>query len=117
MVAGLADKLKSEIMYACAKMDLGGKIATVVRRSKNFPKEKNLKSADGGSIKILQAYKENGEPTGICGMFDMNAVADVHYIEMTVPQNLAGAVIGKGGQNKKFWDELLGGKNVVIVAE
>lgn len=116
-VAHLASKLDSVVKYACAKVDLDGKIATVVRRSKKSPQEVNLKSADGRSIKILQAYKENGEPTGICGMFDMDAVADVHYIEMSVPKDLAGAIIGKGGQNKKFWDELLGGKNVVIVAE
>lgn len=116
-VAHLARKIDSVVKYACAKADLDGKIATVVRRSENSPQEVNLESADGGSIKILQAYKENGEPTGVCGMFDMNEVAKVHYIEMHVPKNLAGAVIGKGGQNKKFWDELLGGKNVVIVAE
>lgn len=116
-VAHLANKLEDTVKYACAKMDLGGKIATVVRRSKKSPQEVNLEGADGGSIKILQAYKENGEPTGVCGMFDMNEVAKVHYIEMHVPKNLAGAVIGKGGQNKKYWDELLGGKNVVIVAE
>ncbi len=116
-VAHMANKIESVVKYACAKADLDGKIATVVRRSKKSPQEVNLESADGGSIKILQAYKENGEPTGVCGMFDMNEVARVHYIEMHVPKNLAGAVIGKGGQNKKFWDELLGGKNVVIVAE
>lgn len=116
-VAHLANKLDSVVKYACAKVDLDGKIATVVRRSKKFPQEVNLESADGASIKILQAYKENGEPTGICGMFDMNAVAKVYYIEMHVPKNFAGAIIGKGGQNKKFWDEQLGGKNVVIVAE
>lgn len=116
-VVHLANKLDSVIKYACAKVDLDGKIATVVRRSKKFPQEVNLESADGASIKILQAYKENGDPTGICGVFDMNKVAKVHYIEMRVPKDLAGAMIGKGGQNKKYWDELLGGKNVVIVAE
>lgn len=116
-VAHMASKVEDTVKYACAKMDLGGKIATVVRRSQKSPQEVNLKGADGGSIKILQAYKENGEPTGVCGMFDMNEVAKVHYIEMHVPKDLAGVVIGKGGQNKKYWDELLGGKNVVIVAE
>lgn len=116
-VAHMANKLESVVKYACAKADLDGKIATVVRRSKNSPQEVNLESADGKSIKILQAYKDNGDPTGVCGMFDMNEVAKVHYIEMHVPEDLAGTVIGKGGQNKKYWDEMLGGKNVVIVAE
>lgn len=115
-VAHLANKLDS-VKYACAKFDLGGKIATVVRRSKKHPDNVDLEGTDGGSIKILQVWTEDGKPTGLCGIFDMKEVAKRHYIELNVPQNLKGMVIGKGGQNKGRWDYMLGDKNVMVVAE
>lgn len=116
-VVHLANKLAPMVKYACAKIDLGGKIATVVRRSQNSSKEVNLEGADGGSIKILQVCNVEGKPTGWCGIFDMNEVAKRHYIELNVPKDIQGMVIGKGGQNKGLWDYMLGDKNVMVVAE
>lgn len=116
-VAHMANKLEDTVKYVCAKADLGGKIATVVRRSKKSPKEVNLEGADGGSIKILQVCNVEGKPTGWCGIFDMNEVAKRHYIELNVPKDIQGMVIGKGGQNKGTWDYMLGDKNVMVVAE
>lgn len=112
---GMALKMRAKVQYACAKKDLDGKMAKVMYLKNGSQKEIELDGAGDGKIKMLQVYTAEGEPTKYYGVFDMAKVESTPYVEVHTPNQLKALAIGKNGQNKGYWEYLLGGKKIMIV--
>lgn len=113
-----ADQLKEKVRYICAKHDLNGKMG-IVKRINMDRKEIDLTGEDGGRIKMLQAYNQEGEPTKFYGVFDMNQVENNQYVQVVATEGkIRGVVIGKkrkdGTRNKEDWERILGGGKSII---
>lgn len=113
-----ASQLKEKVRYICAKHDLNGKMG-IVKRMNIDKKEIDLTGEDGGKIKMLQAYNQEGAPTKFYGIFDMNQVENNQYVQVVAAKGkVRGIVIGTkrkdGTRNKEDWENLLGGDRKIL---
>lgn len=64
---------------------------------------------------MLQAYSDEGKPTKLYGVFDMEQVENNRYIQVVAEEGkVRGTAVGKKGRNKEDWEYLLGGGRKII---
>lgn len=68
-------------------------------------------------FKVLVCYYASGFNTGYSVVVDMNKVAKEGYLYLIVPKGILGLVIGKGGENARRWEKILGVKKIKIIPE